>query len=59
VSDGPAEGDGHTPVVPGALIVGPGDRILSGVSYYTALVAAALAARGPLETLTAAIVSRP
>jgi glycosyltransferase involved in cell wall biosynthesis len=37
--------------VPGALIVGPGDRILPGVSYYTALVAAALAERGPVAML--------
>lgn len=30
-----AEGDGQTPLVPVALIVGPGDRLLSGVIRYT------------------------
>jgi hypothetical protein len=42
VSDAHAEGDGHSPVGPVALIVGPGDRFLSGVSYYTALLTSAL-----------------
>jgi glycosyltransferase involved in cell wall biosynthesis len=51
VSDGHAEGDGHSPVGPVALIVGPGDRFLSGVSYYTALLASALAERGPVAML--------
>jgi glycosyltransferase involved in cell wall biosynthesis len=51
VSGGPAEGDGHTPVMPVALIVGPGDRFLSGVSYYTALLTSALAERGPVAML--------
>ena len=51
MSDGPAEGDGHTAVVPVALIVGPGDRFLSGVSYYTALLTSALAERGPVAML--------
>ena len=37
MSDGHAEGDGHPAVGHVALIVGPGDRFLSGVSYYTAL----------------------
>ena len=31
-----AEGDGGTPVASVALIVGPGDRFLSGISYYVA-----------------------
>jgi glycosyltransferase involved in cell wall biosynthesis len=51
VSDGHAEGDEHSPVGPVALIVGPGDRFLSGVSYYTALLASALAERGPVAML--------
>ena len=34
-----------------ALIVGPGDRFLSGVSYYTALLTSALAERGPVAML--------
>jgi glycosyltransferase involved in cell wall biosynthesis len=51
VSDGPGQGDGQTPVVPVALIVGPGDRFLSGVSYYTALLTSALAERGPVAML--------
>ncbi len=34
-----------------ALVVGPGDRFLSGVSYYTALLTSALAERGPVATL--------
>lgn len=42
MSDAHAEGDGHSPVGPVPLIVGPGDRFLSGVSYYTALLASAL-----------------
>jgi glycosyltransferase involved in cell wall biosynthesis len=33
------------------LIVGPGDRFLSGVSYYTALLTSALAERGPVAML--------
>ncbi|WNG88845.1 glycosyltransferase family 4 protein [Mycobacterium sp. ITM-2016-00317] len=36
---------------PVALIVGPGDRFLSGVSYYTALLTDALAERGPVAAL--------
>lgn len=36
---------------PVALIVGPGDRFLSGVSYYTALLTEALADRGPVGAL--------
>ena len=47
MSDAHAEGDGHTAVGHVALIVGPGDRFLSGVSYYTALLTSALAERGP------------
>lgn len=46
MTDGHAEGSG-----PVALIVGPGDRFLSGVSYYTALLAASLADRGPVAAL--------
>ncbi|MHA0289057.1 glycosyltransferase family 4 protein [Mycobacterium sp. C3-094] len=46
MTDGHAEGSG-----PVALIVGPGDRFLSGVSYYTALLTAALADRGPVAAL--------
>jgi len=38
----------HTPVV---LIVGPGDRFLSGVSYITALLTSAMAERGPVAAL--------
>lgn len=34
-----------------ALIVGPGDRFLSGVSYYTALLTTALGERGPVALL--------
>ncbi len=48
MSDGQAEGDEHTPVGPVALIVTPGARFLSGVSYYTALLTSALAARRPV-----------
>jgi hypothetical protein len=48
VSDAHAEGDGHTAVGHVTLIVGPGDRFLSGVSYYTALLTSALAERGPI-----------
>lgn len=33
------------------LVVGPGDRFLSGISYYTALLAAALGARGAVSML--------
>jgi glycosyltransferase involved in cell wall biosynthesis len=51
VSDGHAAGDGHTPVGPVVLIVGPGDRFLSGVSYITALQTSAMAARGPVAML--------
>ena len=51
MSDGHAEGDGHTPLGLVALIVGPGDRFLSGVSYYTALLTSALAERGPVAML--------
>ncbi|ANI38520.1 glycosyltransferase family 4 protein [Mycolicibacterium vaccae] len=36
---------------PVALIVGPGDRFLSGVSYYTAQLTDALAERGPVAAL--------
>lgn len=41
----------HSPVGSVALIVGPGDRFLSGVSYYTALLTSALAKRGPVAML--------
>ena len=34
-----------------ALIVGPGDRFLSGISYYTALLTVALAERGDVAIL--------
>jgi glycosyltransferase involved in cell wall biosynthesis len=51
VSDGHAEGDEHSPVGLVALIVGPGDRFLSGVSYYTALLTSALAEREPVAML--------
>jgi glycosyltransferase involved in cell wall biosynthesis len=34
-----------------ALIVGPGDRFLSGISYYTALLAGSLAERGSVSVL--------
>jgi glycosyltransferase involved in cell wall biosynthesis len=44
-------GDAHTPGGSAALIVGPGDRFLSGVSYYTALLTSALAERGPVALL--------
>lgn len=47
----PNEGDGHTSVGHVALIVGPGDRFLSGVSYYTSLLASALAEDGPVALL--------
>jgi hypothetical protein len=50
VSDGSAEGDGHTPVVPVVLIVGPRDRFLSGLSYYTALLALALVEHRPEDS---------
>ncbi|HNM86575.1 MAG TPA: glycosyltransferase family 4 protein [Mycobacterium sp.] len=49
--------EGHTggrvqsPSEPVALVVGPGDRFLSGVSYYTALLTAALSERGPVAAL--------
>ena len=45
------EGDGHTSVGHVALVVGPGDRFLSGVSYYTSLLASALAEHGPVAML--------
>jgi len=48
VIDTNAGGDGPGPTV---LVVGPGDRFLSGVSYYTALLASALAERGPVAML--------
>jgi hypothetical protein len=51
VSDAHAEGDEHTPVGPVALIVGPGDRFLYGVSYDTTLLTSALAERGPVAML--------
>jgi glycosyltransferase involved in cell wall biosynthesis len=51
VSVAHAEGDGHTAVGHVALIVGPGDRFLSGVSYYTSLLTSALAERGPVAML--------
>ena len=38
MSDAHTEGDGHTAVGHVTLIVGPGDRFLSGVSYYTSLL---------------------
>ena len=57
MSDGHTEWDGHTPVGPAALIVGPGDRFLSGVSYYTALLTTASLQEafgiGPAEALVA------
>jgi glycosyltransferase involved in cell wall biosynthesis len=40
-----------TPAWPSTLIVGPGDRFLSGVSYYTALLAGALGESGPVSIL--------
>jgi glycosyltransferase involved in cell wall biosynthesis len=40
-----------TPARHSTLIVGPGDRFLSGVSYYTALLAGALAESGPVSIL--------
>ena len=51
MSDGHDEGHGPASVGPVALIVGPGDRFLSGVSYFTALFASALAERGPVAML--------
>jgi len=39
VSVAHTEGDGDTSVGHVALIVGPGDRFLSGVTYYTSLLA--------------------
>ena len=51
MSGGHGEGDGHIPVGSVALIVGPGDRFLSGVSYHTALLTSALAERGPVAML--------
>ena len=52
MSDAYAEGDGHTAVGHVTLIVGPGDRFLSGVSYYTALLTSALAEHRTLTWLT-------
>jgi glycosyltransferase involved in cell wall biosynthesis len=43
--------DGPTPAGSVVLIVGPGDRFLSGVSYITAMQASAMAERGPVATL--------
>jgi glycosyltransferase involved in cell wall biosynthesis len=48
VIDRHAKDNGHAPVV---LIVGPGDRFLSGVSYITALLTSAMAERGPTAAL--------
>ena len=48
MSDAHAEGDGHTAVGHVTLIVGPGDRFLSGVSYDTALLTSALATGLPV-----------
>ncbi len=48
---GMLKGDGHAPVGPVALIVGPGDRFLSGVSYITALLTSAMDERGPFAVL--------
>ena len=48
---GQAGEDEHTPVGPVVLVVGPGDRFLSGVSYYTALLTSALAEQGPVAAL--------
>ncbi len=44
------EGDEHT-VEHVALMVGPGDRFLSGVSYYTSLLTSALGGHGPVALL--------
>ena len=43
--------DASALIAPTTLIVGPGDRFLSGVSYYTALLAGALAESGPVAIL--------
>jgi glycosyltransferase involved in cell wall biosynthesis len=51
VSQWHAKGDGHTGDVPFALVVGPGDRFLSGVSYCTALLTSALAEQGQVAML--------
>lgn len=51
MNDEHTEVDGHNPVGPTVLVVGPGDRFLSGVSYYTALLSAALSERGPVAML--------
>lgn len=51
MSDRPAKGDGRTPAGSVALIVGPGDRFLSGVSYITAMQTSAMAERGPVAAL--------
>lgn len=45
MSDRHANGDGLV------LVVGPGDRFLSGVSYITAMLTSALAERGPVAAL--------
>ena len=47
MSDAYTEGDGHTAVGHVTLVVGPGHRFLSGVSYYSALLTSALAEHGP------------
>jgi glycosyltransferase involved in cell wall biosynthesis len=51
VSDGRAEAEAAASVGHVALVVGPGDRFLSGVSYYTAQFASALAEHGPIAML--------
>jgi glycosyltransferase involved in cell wall biosynthesis len=51
VSDRHAKGDGRTSAGSVVLIVGPGDRFLSGVSYITAMLTTAMAERGPVAAL--------
>lgn len=51
MSEPHGEGGGRTAVRHVTLIVGPGDRFLSGVSYYTAMLTSALAERGPVAML--------
>lgn len=51
MTDGHARGGDESPVGPVALIVGPGDRFLSGVSYFTALLTTAMAERGEVASL--------
>jgi len=51
MSDRHVKGDGRTGDVSVVLIVGPGDRFLSGVSYCTALLTSALAERGQVAVL--------